>query len=151
MRVSFNLGVISCAAYPHYPPCSVSRFYSALVVLEVMIEDHKGTMPSLGISSLTRRALNLSVVTLLTGICFPLSGMGIYTKFGPGPFRCFHNYSSQARTSFDVSCRPMSWAHFRNHPLGLFPVKYCIRFRCFPPHLRLPQIFVGRTSGSSPS
>ena len=36
-------------------------------------------------------------------------------------------------------------------PLGFCSAKYCIGFPCFPPHVRLPQVPVGRTSGSSPS
>ena len=36
-------------------------------------------------------------------------------------------------------------------PIGFFSAQYCIRFPCFPPHVRLPQVSVGHTSGFSPS
>ena len=35
--------------------------------------------------------------------------------------------------------------------LGFCSAEYGIRFPCFPLHVRLPQVSVGRTSGSSPS
>ena len=33
-------------------------------------------------------------------------------------------------------------------PFVFCSAPYCIRFLCFPPHMRLPQVSVGRTSGS---
>ena len=114
--------VLSCAAYSHYPFCSASLFPSAFIVFEVMIEDHKGTISPLEISSPTRRALNLPVVTLLNGICFPFSGMGIYTKFGPGPFRCPQNWCFTTSKAFcrllpfgelETISQPPPWVVFR--------------------------------------
>ena len=58
------------------------------------------TMPSSEVSSLTRQALNISVVILLTCICLPFSRMGIHTKFGPGPFRCLQKWCFKKSEAF---------------------------------------------------
>ena len=109
-------------------------------------------MPSTETSPLARRVLNLSVVAILACFYFLFFGMGIYTKFGPGPFRCPQN----------------SWLHFfgvlsrlttlgelvttTQRPLILCSAKYSIRFLCSSPHVRLLQVPVRHPSGcSSPS
>ena len=91
-------------------------------------QHYKGTMPTPETSSLSRRALNLPFVRMLTGIYFPFSRMKIYTKFFPGTLSL----------PSDIVL------------LGFCSAENCIRFLCFPPHVRPPQVSVGHTSGSLP-
>ena len=54
---------------------------------------------------------------------------------------------------FFASCRSLSWTRPRNPDLGTLQPNnsYQVGFLCFPPHVRLPHFFVGRTSSLSPS
>ena len=75
-------------------------------------------MPSLKTSSLPRQALNLSVVTMLTSICFPFLGWESTPNFSPPPFRCSQiSALHQLRKPFVASYRSMRWSRFRNPPL----------------------------------
>ena len=108
-------------------------------------------MPSHETSSFPRRALNLPFVTMLSCIFF--SGMGMHTKLGPGPFRC----PNKSCFAYSVALRrllPFGELDTISQPPLEFAysvVKYCVIFLCFPLHVRLPQVSVGRTSRSSPS
>ena len=95
--------IVSFGRMPHR-----AHFRCDLVEISPLWSCHKysaSRMPSYEISSLTRRALNLLAVRMLTCICFSISRMGICTKLGPGPFRCLHVHH---RKPFVASCRSVS-------------------------------------------
>ena len=87
-RINRDRSSLHCVLREHVSPCSFPMWSRRGIVLTALPQGQRFTMPASEISSLTSRALNLPVVRILTCICFSFSRMGIYTKLGPGPFRC---------------------------------------------------------------
>ena len=98
-------------------------------------------------ASLPRRALTLPVLKLLTCLWFSFSRIKSTPNLAAAPFccpqiSCFRPFESPGRLrpfgALDTTLQP---------PIGFCSAQYCIRFLCFPPHVRLPQAFWGAHRG----
>ena len=95
----------------------------------------------------------LSVPCLLVFV-FPFLASESTPNLALGRFRCLQ--TSWLHTVYPEACeaptrRLVSWTRLHHPRLVFCSANYCIRYSCLPPHVRIPQASMGRTSGSLPS